>query len=258
MEFIENKITHKQEEQLLRWGRLGPILGSGLGLVPQCGFAAMAATLYSGGLITIGTLISIFLSTSDELIPLLLSYQLPIKLLLSILAIKFITGMLIGFITDIICRKVHKHKGIHIDELCEDHKCECANSILKSTLTHTLKIFIFIFIVSLLFELILEFVNMEVIIAFLSTNKILAHIICSIIGLVPNCASSVLLTEFYINNIITIAPFLTGLLVNSGIGIFTLFKTNKNLKENLKVLGITYGASIIVGLIIDLFFFDFL
>ena len=236
IEIIEQKVPQHLIPKILEYGKAGPAAGGLLGIIPQCSFSAMAATFYSGGLITIGTLISIFLSTSDELIPLLISYSIPTKTVIFILITKLLFSVFAGLMIDNVCRKIHTHRGVHIDELCANEHCECGTSIICSTGIHTLKIFSFIFIVSTGLEFIFHYVDLVNLISILQLSPILAHVLSLCIGIIPNCASSVALTELYVNNVITIAPLITGLFVNSGIGMLTLFRTNKNIKENLKIL----------------------
>ena len=187
LELLEHKLSCKNKKIIEKSGKFGPIIGSMLGAFPQCGFSVAATNFYSTRIITLGTLISIYLSTSDEMLPLLISEGVDIKLIIKVLGIKILIGMISGFIIDLIFRK-----------------------------------------------------------------KVLGPILSSLIGLIPNCASSVVITQLYLGNVISFGAMMSGLLTGSGVAILVLFKVNKNLKENLKILGIVYIIGVISGIIIEL------
>lgn len=228
MELIEHKLNNKKK--LIKANKFGPLIGSSLGVIPQCGFSALASNLYAARVITLGTLFAIYLSTSDEMIPIMLSNKTNINIIIKILLIKFILGITFGIIIDLFYRT---KKDNNIKHLCEEDHCHCEESIIKSSIIHTLKISLFILIINLVLNTIID---KELITNFVNNNKILAPILTSIIGLIPNCASSVIITELYLENVITLGTCLSGLLAASGVGILVLFKQNKNLKENIIVL----------------------
>lgn len=261
MEYIEHKTSEKYNNLIKKSGKLGPLWGGILGIFPQCGFSAAAANLYAGKIITIGTLIAIFLSTSDEMLPILISEAAPISLIIEILVIKLIIGIIAGFVIDLIGQAIKKKKNDknseHIEEeighICEEEHCHCEEgSILKSSIKHTLNIFVFVFIITFIINMIILFIGEENISNLILNLPIVGHLIAGLIGFVPNCAGSVILTQLYLQNVITLGSMIAGLLVGSGIGILVLFKVNKNTKDNLKILGILYLIGIMSGMIIDL------
>lgn len=255
MELLENKAEEKTTKIIKKSGKFGPIIGGLLGIVPQCGFSAAAAGLYAGRVITIGSLIAIFLSTSDEMLPILISEAAPIELIIKILLIKLIIGIICGIFIDFIFRKKNKisDKENHIHDICQNEHCHCEEEgVLKSSIKHTLHIFIYIFVISLIINILISFIGEENIAHIAINIPILGNLIATIIGLIPNCASSVILTQLYLQNILTLGCLISGLLVNSGIGMLVLFKINKNKKDNLSILGIMFLISIISGIIIDL------
>ena len=257
MELLENRASEKSLKVIKKSGKFGPILGSLLGIVPQCGFSAAAASLYAGKIISIGSLIAIFLSTSDEMLPILISSAAPISLIIKILLIKFIIGMVFGVIIDIIFRKKNniniEDDKTHIHDICEDEHCHCnEDGILKSSIKHTLHIFIYVFIIVLVITILINIIGEDSIANIMTKTNILGPFVSSLIGIIPNCASSVIITQLYLKDMITFGSLIAGLLMNSGIGMLILFRLNKNKKENFLILLILFVISIISGIIIDL------
>ena len=220
-----------------------------LGAFPQCGFSVAATNFYATRIITLGTLISIYLSTSDEMLPLLISEGVDIKLIIKVLGIKILIGMISGFIIDLIFRKKEKN---HIHDFCEEEHCNCKNGVLISTIKHTLNITLFIIIISFILNTIIYYVGEDTLGNLIFRKKVLGPILSSLIGLIPNCASSVVITQLYLENVISFGAMMSGLLTGSGVAILVLFKVNKNLKENLKILGLVYIIGVISGIIIEL------
>lgn len=252
IELIENKAGEKTTKLIQKSGKFGPVLGSILGIVPQCGFSAAASNLYAGRIITLGTLISIFLSTSDEMLPILISESAPASIIIKILLIKVFIGMFVGIIVDLFVKHKELENKDDIHKLCHDEHCHCEESgILKSTIKHTVQIFIYIFVISLILNYTIHFIGEERLASLIVNVPILGIVISGLIGLIPNCASSVLLTQLYLENILSMGAMIAGLLVNSGIGILILFKVNKNQKENFTILGILYIVGIVSGLALD-------
>ena len=252
IEFIENKAQEKTTKAIEKSGKFGPIIGALLGIIPQCGFSAAAANLYVGRVITLGTLISIFLYTSDEMLPVLISKAAPIGIIIEILLIKIFIGMVCGIVIDLLIKHKEADKKEEIHKLCHDEHCHCEESgIFKSSIKHTLQIFVYIFIVSLILNYAIHYIGEERLASLILNIPILGTIISGLIGLIPNCASSVILTELYLGNILSMGAMIAGLLVNSGIGVLVLFKVNKNLKENITILGILYIIGIVSGILID-------
>lgn len=252
IEYIEHKLSSKSKKIISKSGKFGPIFGSLLGLLPQCGFSVVATNLYVTRIISLGTLISIYLSTSDEMLPILLSEQAPIETIILILSIKFGVGLIAGFIIDFIYRKNKKEKLSY--DICEDEHCGCNHnhSLIKSSITHTLKTIIFIFIATLIVNLIFTLLGEQYISKLFLKDTIFAPFITSLIGLIPNCGASIMLTELYLNNAINLGAVIAGLLTGSGVALIVLFKSNKDIKENLKILSLVYGIGVIVGIIIEL------
>ena len=251
LEFVEHKLSKKNQKVLEKNKKLGPLLGGLLGAIPQCGFSSMAANLFSARVITMGTIIAVFLSTSDEMLPILLSEKADPKLILGIVGFKVIVGIIIGFIIDLIYRK--KNEKEEIKELCEHDHCDCKHkNIFVSSIIHTLKIGLFVLIANLLINIIIYKVGEDTVSSILLSNNILTYFASSLIGLIPNCAGSVIITELYLTKLITLGTMLAGLLTGSGLGILLLFRTNKNLKENILILSTIYIIGVILGIIVDL------
>lgn len=242
MELLEHKIDSKKI--LKKCHKFGPFIGSILGIIPQCGFSLLGSNLYAVRVISLGTLFSIYLSTSDEMLPILIANNTESSLILKIIFIKFAVGFLFGLLVDLLIRK----KEDHIHDLCLHDNCHCEDGIIKSSVIHTLKISLYLFIITF----ILNMVDISSIANNLITNnRILSPIIFSIIGLIPNCATSVVITELYVNNVILFGTCISGLLSASGLGILVLFKENKNLKENILILLTLIFISMLVGIIIN-------
>ena len=254
MELIEHKAGEKTEKIIKKSGKFGPVIGALLGIVPQCGFSAIAANFYAARIITRGTLIAIFLSTSDEMLPILISEGAELARILQILTIKVVIGMAIGIIIDIFNKNNNnKNKTEEIHKICEHEHCNCEEEgVVKSSIKHTAQIFIYIFIITLIINAIIHFIGEDNIANFIINIPVIGTLIAGLIGVIPNCASSIILTELYLEGIITLGPMIAGLLVNSGVGILILFKVNKNKKENLTILGILYIVGITAGIVLDL------
>lgn len=249
IELIEHKFSDKTKKIITKSGKFGPFLGSLLGLIPQCGFGVLATNLYTTKIISLGTLIAIYLSTSDEMLPILLSNKAPISLILKILLFKFIIGMVCGFIIDFILRK--KNNVISY-EICTEEECHCKDGIIKSTIIHTLKTTFFLLTITFLINILLEYIGEDSLAKLLFKDSLFSPLLSSLLGLIPNCSSSVLITELYLNNALTFGTMIAGLLTGAGVSILVLFKSNKNLKENLFVLLLIYLIGVAFGIIINL------
>lgn len=254
MEYIEHKTKEKTKETIKKSGGLGPLIGSILGIFPQCGFSVSATNLYAARVISLGTLIAVYLSTSDEMLPIFLSESVPVITILKILGIKLIIGMIFGFLIDFVLKIKNKNKKEdeeRIIDLCEKEHCHCEHGILKSAFKHTINIFIFILVITIIMNLLIFFIGKDSIANILQNKPILGPIIAGLIGIIPNCASSVILTQMYLQNVISAATMISGLLVSAGVGIAVLFKTNKELKNNIKIVGLLYCIGVISGIIIE-------
>lgn len=254
MEYIEHKTSDKLKNTIKKSGKYGPVIGGLLGTIPQCGFSVAATNLYATRIITLGTLISVYLATSDEMIPILLSEGAPITTILSILGIKLVIAIIAGFIIDFIIRRKNKENDEEerIIDLCEKEHCHCEHGIFKSALKHTLNIFVFIIIITFIINILIHFIGEDNIANLVRINPILGPVLASIIGLIPNCASSVILTQLYVENVIPVATMISGLLAGTGIGLAVLFKMNKGIKENLKITALLYVIGVISGIILQL------
>ena len=251
MEYIEHKMSEKSKNTIKKSGKWGPLLGSAVGIIPQCGFSASATNLYAARVITLGTLMAVYLSTSDEMIPIFISEKIPILTLIQILSIKFVLGIIWGFIIDFSLRKRNQEEQ-KIEDLCEHEHCHCdEQGILKSSIKHTINIFIYIFIITFLIGLLVETVGEDNIANFVGNHAILGPTISSLIGLIPNCAASVIITNLYIQNIINGASLVAGLLTGAGVGLIILFKTNKNLKENIAIVAMLYTIGVLSGILLQ-------
>ena len=255
MEYIEHKTSEKVKEKIEKSGKFGPIIGGLVGIFPQCGFSVSATNLYATRVITLGTLIAVYLTTSDEMLPILLTEAVPLNTIFTILGIKLIIGIISGIIVDFVFSKIIKHKEKeheHIGEFCEHEHCHChEDGIVKSAIKHSANIFLFIFVTTLIINCVINLVGEETISNVISNNFILGPIIAGLIGLIPNCASSVILTELFIENIISMPILITGVLVNAGVGTLVLFKTNKNVKENIQIISLLYVIGVISGFIVE-------
>ena len=253
-EYIEHKTSKKSRETIKKSGKFGPLIGSFLGIFPQCGFSVVATNFYAGRVITLGTLISVYLTTSDEMIPIMISEAVPLWTILKILFVKLVIGIAAGFVIDFVLRLINKNKKIeeeNIVDLCEHDHCHCEKGILKSSIHHTLSIFVFILIVTFIINTAIYFIGEENISNILLNKPIFGPIVSSLIGLIPNCASSVIITNMYLKNVINVGTMIAGLLVNAGVGLVVLFKTNKKIKENIAIICLLYIVGVISGIVLE-------
>ena len=254
MEYIEHKTSKKARETIKKSGKFGPLIGALVGIVPQCGFSVSATNLYAARVITLGTLISVYLATSDEMLPILITEKVPIGTILTILAIKLVIGIIAGFAIDFVIRKFKKEEQEEkIEELCEHDHCHCENGIIVSAIKHTLNIAIYILIITMVINWVISLIGEENIANFVSQNVVFGPVLAGIVGLVANCASSVILTQLFVENVISMAVLIAGLLVNAGVGLLVLFRTNKNIRENFKIVFILYFIGVASGIILELF-----
>lgn len=252
MEFLEHKTKEKTKQVMKKAGKFGPVIGAAAGVLPQCGFSAAAAGLFAGKIISLGTLIAIFLSTSDEMLPILISEAVPADVILKILGLKLGIGMIAGIIIDLlISPKEEEHNHIH--DLCEHDHCHCEKgSILKAALFHTVKILFFLIVVSFALNLLLYFLGEDALSALLLNRPVIGQLLSGIVGLIPNCAASVVITQLYLEGAMSFGAMMSGLLVGAGVGILVLFKVNKKKKETLKIIGLLYIIGVAAGLLIEL------
>lgn len=260
MEWLEHRTGSRTQAAIRRAGKAGPLLGGVIGVFPQCGFSAAASNLYSGGLITAGTLVAVFLSTSDEMLPIFISEAVPAGTILRILATKVVIGVICGFALDFlyhgILRRQIRYRNIHT--MCESEHCKCEEGIFPSALRHTSQITVFIFLITLLLEAVLEGLGEEALFGLLLDQPVIGELIAGLIGLVPNCASSVVITQLYLEQVIGAGPMMAGLLINAGVGILVLCRMNRRrVKQNLGIIAYVYLAGVAWGILIDLLHITF-
>lgn len=253
MEWLEHKTGGRAQAAIQRAGAAGPVVGAVVGAVPQCGFSAAAATLWAGRVITLGTLFAVFLSTSDEMLPIFLAEQVPFDVILKIIGAKIVIGMVMGFIVDAALRIARRIDApLHIHELCEHDHCHCHDGeggILKSAVKHTLQVTVFIFVITIVLNAVLEVVGEDVLAEFLAANPALSVFGSALVGLVPNCAASVVIAQLYVEGVLGSGAMLAGLLVSAGVGLLVLVRTNRHLKENIAIIVALYAMGVIWGLL---------
>ena len=253
MEYLEHRTSMKVLIALKKADKVGPLIGGALGAVPQCGFSASASTLYAGRVISLGTLLAIYLSTSDEMLPILISEKAPVTTILLILAAKALIGIVWGFLTDyVFFRNEDAHEHINIHTMCEEEHCNCDKGILGSAVKHTLQIAFFILLVTLALNLFVEYIGLDALTGTVLNNKFLGPVIAGVIGLIPNCAASVVITELYLEGAISTGAMFAGLLTGAGVGWLVLARATNSVKKTFKVIGLLYAYGIITGVLINL------
>lgn len=290
MEAIEHGTVGTAERIMARADKSGPVVGALLGALPQCGFSAMAATLYAGRVITAGTLVAVILSTSDELIPVFMANRAQMSQLFGIIGIKVVIGIVVGLLVDVVLRALHRAGDghPHIAELCERAHCHCSAAdeaaddsvrgagehdhdhhhaghshhhhhdhavhgkwwhIVHSALIHTVEVTLFIFAITLVFGLAIEYVGQDALAAALGNHPVRATFLAALIGLIPNCGASVALAQLFIDGTLAFGPMLAGLLVSGGMGLLVLFRTNPDMQQNVEIAGFIYMVGVACGLL---------
>lgn len=281
IEIIEEKVSTSKKFLKYTNGKYATIVGAGLGLIPQCGFSVVASDLYAKKYIKMGTVLAIFIATSDEAIPIILSNPSKAYMIFPILAIKFVFALIVGYSVDLINFGLNKKKAQAITTPAVEQKTDEHNTVEQKTdehqtaenlsgccghhveeerntwkkfllhpLIHSLKIFAYIFVVNLILGIIIYYVGENKVVEFMQSVTFLQPIIVPLVGLIPNCASSVLITQMLLLNGVTFGSAVAGLCVNAGIGLAVLFKENRNIKQNLTIVGILYFSSVVLGYII--------
>lgn len=256
LEYIEHRSSDKLKNILAGSGKFGAFWGSLLGAVPQCGFSVAAANLYAGRVITLGTLAAVFLSTSDEAVPILLANPGSLPMMFKLILYKIVIAVIAGFAIDLFIRMQHREKKDALDaeheamhEVC--HDCDCEHGILKATLKHTAQIFVFILIVSLALNALIAVIGEERLSVLLMSNSIFQPAIAALFGFIPNCAASVVLTQLFISGTLSFGSAIAGLCTSAGIGLLVLFKTNRHLKENLGICLLLFAIATAAGMLIQ-------
>jgi len=255
IEFLEHKASDKLQNALSKSGNHGIVVGAILGTVPQCGFSVAAANLYSGKVITLGTLIAVFISTSDEAIPVLLSSPGNAGVLLKLIIAKIVIALIAGFLVDFVlkARHVQENEPELQDHNVLCHHCGCEHGIIRSAIKHTVSIFLFILLVSFVLNGLITWIGQDTISKVLLTDSVFQPFIAALIGLIPNCAASVMLVQLFLAGSLSFGSVVAGLCTGAGIGLAVLFRANRNWKKNLLILLLLYGIGSISGLMIHLF-----
>lgn len=297
MEWLEHRTGAKTQQAIRRAGNAGPVVGALLGVVPQCGFSAVAATLWAGRVVTLGTLFAVFLSTSDEMLPIFIAEQVPASTILSIMGAKVAIGMVMGFAIDAAVHLMRRGAGgagqsqqLRIHELCEHDKCHCTEDcetceedpgsvyehfddcshgcthehhahdhahdggwkgILKSSLIHTVQVTLFIFVITIVLNAVLITVGEDAIGGFLAANPGLSVFASALVGLIPNCAASIVIAQLYVDGILGAGAMMAGLLVSAGVGLLILCRTNRHWKQNLAIIAGLYATGVLWGLLVN-------
>lgn len=252
IEYVEHRSAKRLEQALKGFGRFGAVGGALLGCVPQCGFSAAAANLYAGRVITLGTLIAVFLSTSDEAIPVLLAHPGSLGVIGKLLLVKIIIAVAAGCIIDCFVRKPADEKDTHdhLKKMCTHCHCD-DHHLLSSALRHTLQIFLFILLFSFVLNFLIAWVGEEQISRLLMQNSLLQPVIAGLFGMIPNCASSVILTELYLSGSLSFGAAVAGLSAGAGVGVAVLFKVNHDVKENMGILAILWAVAVVCGIVMQ-------
>lgn len=277
IEVIENKCAKNWKKYTFLNNKYSPLIASGVGIIPQCGFSVVATDLYSVKKISVGTLIAVYVATSDEALPILLSggYTADTwKYVLLLIGIKFVYAVLLGYAINFVVNKFNKkHVVVDLEHHHDDHHDHeeeelhnhdygcCGHDITEDESTfkkfimhplfHSLKICLYILVINLIFGVILEYVGIDTLSSVMLNNTIWQPFIVGLVGLIPNCASSVVITELFVLGGISFASCVTGLCVNAGVALLVLFKTNKNIKANFGILGTLYLASTLLGFLLQ-------
>ncbi len=254
IELLEHHTGEKLNRFFARAGKGGPLLGALLGCVPQCGFSVLCANLYAGGVVTLGTLIAVFLSTSDEAVLLLAANPSAASDIFKLLLMKVLIAVAAGCLVDLFTRKKQKDGGdLHLKDLCEHEHCGCHEhgGVLRPALLHTGKIFGFLLLFTLLLNFAVALLGHERLETLLLTDSIFQPLLAALFGFIPNCAVSVLLTQLYLEGALQFGAVVSGLCTGAGAGLLVLFRENRNPKDNLKILGILYVAAVVPGVILQ-------
>lgn len=249
MEYLEHRAGQKMQETIRSAGAGGPAIGSVLGVFPQCGFSTVASNLYAGRIITPGTLLAIFLSTSDEMLPIMISENVGVEVILKILAVKVAIALLIGFAVDLLTG--NRRRQMQIEHLCEQHHCHCENGIWKSALHHTAEIFLYIMCISAVLNMIIGWIGEDRLGSLFLNRPLVGELTAALLGMIPNCASSVAITQLYLNGVLSAGAMISGLLAGSGVGLLVLFRVNDDQKENIRILALLYGIGVAGGIVVN-------
>lgn len=250
LEAIEHYSNRYSNRILSKVGKMGPLVGAVLGCIPQCGFSAAAANLYAGGLITLGTLLSVFLSTSDEAVLILLAHPGNGKTVAVLLLWKVIIAVAAGFMIDFLFRNRKEEK--HIEDMCRTCGCHDSKGIFRPALRHTVRLAVWLFLFTLCLNLLLSFAGTEKLAGLLGRDTLFQPFLTALLGMIPNCAASVLITELYLAGGLSFGSAIAGLSAGAGVGLAILFRSNHSLRENVRILLLLYGCAVIAGLLLNI------
>ena len=252
MEALEHYSGSRVNRILKKTEKGGPVVGAVLGCIPQCGFSVMAADLYAGSIISLGTLMAVFLATSDEALLIMLANPGNSGEILSLVGVKLVIAIVSGYALDLIFKRRKKMEN-SMEEICSHCGCHDHHGIIRSALNHTVRIFLYILILTCALAFIMDAVGIQELSRMLLGDTIFQPLIAGVIGLIPNCAASVALTELYLGGAISFASVVSGLCTGAGVGLLVLFRINHSPKENLKILGLLYGIGALSGMVLQLF-----
>ena len=253
MEYVEHKTCNGVERVLKKAGRIGPLVGGLAGMIPQCGMSAAASGLYAGRMLTVGTLLAVYLSTSDEMLPIMLSNAVEPVIVIRILLLKAGIGIAAGFLVDIVSRRGRKQEeGLKIHDMCEHEHCGCEGGIVKSAFRHTIRIFLFILLITAVLNLGLELLGENSLFWEALSQPVIGPVLAGIIGLIPNCVASVVITEMYLTGTIGFGTMMSGLLVGAGVGIMVLLRVNESKRDSLQIIGLLYLIGVVAGGLLNL------
>ncbi len=249
MECLEHWTGGKMQAVVRKSGKAGPAIGGILGVFPQCGFSAAAANLYAGRIVTVGTLTAVFLSTSDEMLPIMISENVGVSMIGKILLVKVLFAIAAGFLVDALFQRKEEPQ---IEHLCERQHCHCERGIWRSAFNHTWKIFLYIILVSLVLNFVIALAGEEALAAVVLNKPALSLFISALVGMIPNCASSVVLTQLYLGGVLSAGALMAGLLSGSGVGFLVLLRVNEDRMESLRIFGLLYVLGVAGGALIQL------
>lgn len=250
MEFLEHRAGEAGRARIGAANASGPVWGALFGIIPQCGFSAAASGLYCGHIITFGTLMAVFLSTSDEMLPILISSAVGITRIVRILAVKVIIAMISGLLIDLLIRDQQKNADHH-EHHSHTGEPDCEEHLLISALRHTAEVFFYIFVISFLLNLLIALIGEQTLAGIFTGLPVVGEFAAALVGLIPNCASSVILTELYLSGILSAGAMMSGLLVNAGVGLLVLFRLDHDKKDIFRIISILYGLGVFWGLVIE-------
>ena len=250
MEWLEHRAGERARRAVARAGKGGPLFGAALGLLPQCGFSAAVAGLFAGGVASLGTLFAVFLATSDEMLPIFLSAGVAPSKIFTVLAVKFSVALVVGFGVDLFYKRSAEEVSVH--DLCDREHCHCERGIWRSALHHTLHVFLFVLIVNLVLGLLIGFTGEERLAALLGFVPFFGVLLSALVGLIPNCAASVLVATLWLHGVISGGAMIAGLLTGAGAGLLILFRTNHSRKQNALIALSLFLVGAFFGAIFDL------